>query len=210
MTASWTANGSTPLRSDRDDTRRAADRRRRSSAPTVAAARIVRRLRQAVDWRPEIDEILELLGRSMSGHRSILFRLRELPGQGLTQSVAAYWVDETVEGISSPPTVIVQAVVHSDPLLGRIAEEGRQGKMFAGLTRDIEGFLRQDFENQKIKSFLSIPIFANGNSWGSVAINDCVRRTHLDATTTRRRSRSSRWRLATPSSAASPTRMSAR
>ena len=46
--------------------------------------------------------------------------------------------------------------------------------MFAGLTRDIEGFLRHDFEKQKIKSFLSIPIFANGNAWGSVAINDCV------------------------------------
>ena len=55
--------------------------------------------------------------------------------------------------------MIVQSIVHSDPLLGRIAEEGRQGKMFAGLTRDIEGFLRNDFENQKIKSFLSIPDF---------------------------------------------------
>ena len=143
-------------------------------SPTVAAARIVRRLRQAVDWQPEIDEILELLGRSLSSHRSILFRLRELPGQGLTQPIVAYWVDETVAGISAPPTVIFQSIVHSDPLLGRIAQEGRQGKMFAGLTRDIEGFLRSDFENQKIKSFLSIPIFANGNAWGSVAINDCV------------------------------------
>ena len=134
----------------------------------------MRRLRHAVDWRPEIDEILKMLGRSLAGHRSILFRLRELPGQGLSQSVEAYWVDETVVGSAGPPTVIIQALVHSDPLLGRIAQEGRQGKMFAGLTRDIEGFLRHDFENQKIKSFLSIPIFANGNSWGSVAVNDCV------------------------------------
>ena len=67
-------------------------------SPTVAAARIVRRLRQAIDWQPEINEILELLGRSLSGHRSILFRLRELPGRGLTQSIEAYWVDETVDG----------------------------------------------------------------------------------------------------------------
>lgn len=150
-----------------------------STAPTehsatVAAARIVRRLRAAADWRQEIGELLELLGRSLSGHRSILFRLREIPGQGLTQSVEAFWVDETLKGIAAEPSVIVQAVVHMDPLLGRVAEEGRQGKMFAGLTRDIEGFLRQDFENQKIKSFLSIPVFADGTSWGSVAINDCV------------------------------------
>lgn len=141
---------------------------------TVAAARIVRRLRAAPDWRQEIGELLELLGRSLSGHRSILFRLREIPGQGLTQSVEAFWVDETLKGIAAEPSVIVQAVIHMDPLLGRVAEEGRQGKMFAGLTRDIEGFLRQDFENQKIKSFLSIPVFADGTSWGSVAINDCV------------------------------------
>ena len=67
-------------------------------SPSVAAARIVRRLRHAVDWRPEIDDILKMLGRSLAGHRSILFRLRELPGQGLSQSVEAYWVDETVVG----------------------------------------------------------------------------------------------------------------
>ena len=179
-------------------------------SPSVAAARIVRRLRHAVDWRPEIDEILKMLGRSLSGHRSILFRLRELPGQGLSQSIEAYWVDETVAGISGPPTVIIQSLVHSDPLLGRIAQEGRQGKMFAGLTRDIEGFLRHDFENQKIKSFLSIPIFANGNVVGIGGDQRLRRRTHLDATTTRRRWRSSRWRSAMPSSAPSPTRMSAR
>jgi PAS domain S-box-containing protein len=74
----------------------------------------------------------------------------------------------------APPTVIVQAVVQSDALLEQIAEEGRQGKMFAGLTRDIDGFLRNDFEKQRIKSFLSVAVFANGHSWGSLAVNDCV------------------------------------
>lgn len=142
---------------------------------TVAAARIVSRLRAAADWRHEIKDLLELLARSMSNHRAILFRLRDVPGQGLTQTVEAFWVDETLRGIASEPAIIVQAVIHMDPLLGRVAEEGRQGKMFAGLTRDIEGFLRDDFEKQKIRSFLSIPIFADGNSWGSVAVNDCVR-----------------------------------
>lgn len=144
------------------------------TSPAVAAARIMRRLRMAIDWRQDIDELLELLGRSFSSHRTIVFRLRELPGQGLTQSVEAYWVDSSVAEISARPSVIVQAVVHMDPLLGRVAEEGRQGKMFAGLTRDIEGFLRRDFENQKIKSFLSVPVRANGNAWGSIAINDCI------------------------------------
>ena len=142
---------------------------------TVAAARIVRRLRNAVDWRKDIEEALEMLGRAIGCHRAILFRLRELPGQGLTQSAAAYWFDTTIEGNDGPPTVIMQSLIHSDPLLGRIAQEGRQGKIFEGRTREIEGFLRRDFEAHGIKSFMSVPIFANGTGYGSLAINDCVR-----------------------------------
>lgn len=140
---------------------------------TVAAARIVRRLRTAVDWRQDIDEILEMLGRATGCHRAILFRLRELPGTGLTQSAAAFWVDSAVAGSSAPPTVIIQSLIHSDPLLGRIAQEGRQGKIFEGRTSEIEGFLRRDFEAQHIKAFLSVPVFANGTASGSIAINDC-------------------------------------
>ncbi|BCH22602.1 hybrid sensor histidine kinase/response regulator [Mesorhizobium sp. L-8-3] len=142
---------------------------------SVAAARIVRRLRQAEDWRQELGWALELIGRSMSAHRTILFRLREAPDHGLIQSVAGFWVDDKIEGISGMPTVIPQSVIHSDELLGRIAREGRQGKMFTGLTSEIGGFLRRDFENQNIKSFLSIPYFVNGQAAGSLAINDCLR-----------------------------------
>lgn len=142
---------------------------------SVAAARIVRRLRQAQDWRSELGWVLELVGRSLSAHRTILFRLRETPDHGLIQAVGGFWIDDAIDGISGMPTVIPQSVIHSDPLLGRIAQEGRQGKMFTGLTREIGGFLRQDFESQGIRSFLSIPIFVNGHAAGSLAINDCLR-----------------------------------
>ena len=137
------------------------------------AARAVRRLRASQDWQAEIPDILRTLGAALGVHRTILFRLREMPDQGLTQSIAAYWVDEAVDGVG-PPTVIPQAVVHKDRLLGRIAEEGRQGKMFAGHTSEIDGFLRKDFESQRVKSFLSVVVFAHGHSWGSLAVNDCL------------------------------------
>jgi PAS domain S-box-containing protein len=142
---------------------------------TVAAMRIARRLRHADDWQPEIGGILELLGRSLHVHRTILFRLREDPEQGLVQSISGYWLDETLDGISAPPTIILQSHIHSDPLLGRLAVEGRQGKIFAGLTSEIDGFLRHDFERQKIKTFMSVTVFAHGHAWGTVAINDCAR-----------------------------------
>ena len=59
----------------------------------MAAVRVVRRLREAGDWQREMEGILETLCRTMECQRGILFRLRELPGQGFAQSVAAYWID---------------------------------------------------------------------------------------------------------------------
>ena len=87
-------------------------------------------------------------------------------------------MDEAAVGSAGPPTTIIQSIVNSDPLLERLAEEVRQGKMFAGRTREIEGFLRKDFEKQKIKSFLSVSVFAHGHLWGTLAINDCVVERH--------------------------------
>src|SRR5688572_10980944 len=140
----------------------------------VMTARILRRLREANDWQTEICAVLTELGHGLDVHRSILFRLREVPGKGFAQSIAAYWVDDTVESNTEPPTLIVQSIVNNDPLLERLAEEVRQGKIFAGHTRELSGFLRQDFENQKIKSFLSVAVFAHGHVWGTLAVNDCL------------------------------------
>ncbi|TIM17475.1 MAG: GAF domain-containing protein, partial [Mesorhizobium sp.] len=140
----------------------------------MAAVHVVRRLREAGDWQREMDGILETLCRAMDCQRGILFRLRELPGQGFAQSVAAYWIDPLFGGELASPTVIMQSIVNSDPLLERLAEDERQGKIFAGHTRDLEGFLRTDFEKQNIKSFLSVSVFAHGHLWGTLAVNDCV------------------------------------
>ncbi|WP_245455360.1 MULTISPECIES: sensor histidine kinase [unclassified Mesorhizobium] len=140
----------------------------------MAAVRVVRRLREAGDWQREMDIILETLCRAMDCQRGILFRLRELPGQGFAQSVSAYWIDPEFGGELASPTVIMQSIINSDPLLERLQEDERQGKVFAGHTRDLDGFLRADFEKQNIKSFLSVSVFAHGHLWGTLAVNDCV------------------------------------
>ncbi|WFP77877.1 hybrid sensor histidine kinase/response regulator [Mesorhizobium sp. WSM4906] len=140
----------------------------------MAAVHVVRRLREAGDWQREIDGILETLCRSMDCQRGILFRLRELPGQGFAQSVSAYWIDPAFGGELASPTVIMQSIINSDPLLERLQEDERQGKVFAGHTRNLEGFLRADFEKQSIKSFISVSVFAHGHLWGTLAVNDCV------------------------------------
>lgn len=141
---------------------------------TVLTAGTLRRLKSSRVWQDEIGAILTSLCQALGGHRAIVFRLRDIPGRGFVQSVAAYWSDATIPGLEGAPTVISQDVVDRDALLERLSEELRQGKMFVGHTRNVEGFLRDDFEAQKIKSFMSAPIFAHGQVWGTLAINDCV------------------------------------
>ncbi|MDQ6432775.1 PAS domain S-box protein [Mesorhizobium sp. LHD-90] len=157
-----------------DGTNRQVDTPVVTAGSAVAALRMTRLLRQAPDWQQTVPEVLETLARSLDTHRAILFRLREMPGKGFAQSIAAYWVDPAIEGIADHPTMISQENIDSDPLLERLSTEVRQGKVFAGLTREISGFLRRDFESQRIKSFLSVSVFAHGHLWGTLAVNDCV------------------------------------
>jgi PAS domain S-box-containing protein len=144
------------------------------SGHAVLIAEIVRRLRQAHDWQQEIDDVLAMIGIVLKGHRTILFRMSDVYGQGFSQSIFAYWMDRTVLGAEGRPTMVVQAMVDVDPLLQRLSEDVRRGTIFAGHTRDLDGFLREDFERQRIKSFISVPVFAHGYLWGTVAINDCL------------------------------------
>ncbi|MDX8523208.1 PAS domain S-box protein [Mesorhizobium sp. MSK_1335] len=146
----------------------------RPGGAAMAAVHVVRRLREAGDWQREMDGILGTMCRKMDCQRGILFRLRELPGEGFAQSVASYWIDADFGGELASPTVIMQSIINSDTLLGQLQEDERQGKIFSGHTRDLDGFLRADFEKQNIKSFLSVSVFAHGHLWGTLAVNDCV------------------------------------
>jgi PAS domain S-box-containing protein len=156
------------------DTRATSRESTQGAGHSVVSARVMWRLRDSHDWKQDIEGVLADIGSALATHRTILFRLQDVPGDGIQQSVAAFWVDRDVDLRVKPPTVIEQAVVNNDPLLDRLGRELRQGKIFAGHTREIEGFLRGDFERQQIRSFLSVPVFAFRNVWGNLAINDCL------------------------------------
>lgn len=145
-----------------------------ASGLSVAVWKIAVRLREANDWRQEVDDSLAILGRAVGCHRSILFNLQSNRSAGFLQTITAYWVDLAVAGDAPRPALIPQSVIETDPLLGKLARESRQGKRFVGHTRNLDGFLREDLDRQRVKSFLSIPVFANGHLWGSLAVNDCV------------------------------------
>lgn len=140
----------------------------------MTAAEAVRRLRNVQDWQRDLGSILAILGNGFAVHRAIVFCQHEVANQGFVQSIESLWLAPEMEGKVTPPTTINQTIVHSDALLEQLAAEMSQGKIFEGHTRNLEGFLRRDFEKQKIKSFLSVSIFAHGYLWGTLAVNDCV------------------------------------
>jgi len=148
----------------------------RAASPSlpVLAANVLRRLGRDRDWRRDIEGVLLEMGPALGSHRAILFRLVDVPSKGIIQSIASHWSDDSIPGIGGQPTIIAQEIVDSDPLLHRVAEDIRRGKLFAGHTRELEGFLRTDFERQRIHSFVSAPIFVHGQIWGTLAFNDCV------------------------------------
>ncbi|MDI6025383.1 PAS domain S-box protein [Corticibacterium sp. UT-5YL-CI-8] len=147
---------------------------RRRIKPCVTAAEAVRRLRNVQDWQRDLGSILAILGDGFAVHRAIVFCQHEVANQGFVQSIESLWLAPEMEGKVTQPTTINQTIVHSDALLEQLAAEMSQGKIFEGHTRNLEGFLRRDFEKQKIKSFLSVSIFAHGYLWGTLAVNDCV------------------------------------
>ena len=158
------------------DARQAAAARQPAASGFAAlAARLLRRMSgRQVDWRGEIDGVLAELGAAFGGHRAILFRLDGSGDDGVIQSIAGHWFDATVERAVGSPAVIAQRVFDRDPYLIEVGEQLRQGKPFAGLTRDVAGYLREEFERQRVVSFISMPIFVHGQLWGTLAVNDCL------------------------------------
>ena len=122
---------------------------------------------QPVDWQREMRRASSKRSAArIDCQRGILFRLRELPGQGFAQSVAAYWVDAAIGGHLGAADGHHAVDRQFGPAAGAARGGERQGKIFAGHTRELEGFLRNDFERQNIKSFLSVAVFAHGHAVG--------------------------------------------
>ena len=81
-----------------------------------------------------------------AAHRAILFRLRELPGQGFAQSIAAYWVDDEHRRHRRrrrPPS----SSRSSTPIRCSSGwpRKCARARCLPDCTRDIDGFLRARF-----------------------------------------------------------------
>ncbi len=137
-------------------------------------AEVVRILRGDRDWTARMGDVLALIGRRLAVDRVYVFQIHEVPGVGLGQTCRFDWAGEGLHSLTEDPRNTDEAV-SADPLFADWTERRRRGESISGHTRELEGYLREDFEFQRIKSFLSIPIMVNGNWWGHVGVDDCAR-----------------------------------
>jgi PAS domain S-box-containing protein len=137
-------------------------------------ADVVRLLRRDRDWTRRGDEMLALIGNGLGVDRVYVFEVHEVAGAGLGQTCRCDWARPGLAPLASDPRNIDEAVA-VDPLFAGWTERRRRGETISGLTRDLTGYLREDFEHQRIKSFLSTPIMVNGSWWGHIGLDDCER-----------------------------------
>ncbi|WP_181706148.1 hybrid sensor histidine kinase/response regulator [Chthonobacter rhizosphaerae] len=137
-------------------------------------ADVVRLLRSSRTWTAHMDEILAGLGRRLRVSRVYLFQIHELPGAGLGQTCLFDWAAPGLAPLATDPRNIDEAV-SPDPVFADWTERRRRGEAIMGHTRDLTGYLRADFEHQRILSFLSIPIMVNDAWWGHIGFDDCER-----------------------------------
>ncbi|UEM22241.1 EAL domain-containing protein [Skermanella mucosa] len=125
------------------------------------------------DWRAGIDDLLGRLAAAAGVSRVYLFEVHEVAGQGLAQTCRHDWAAPGLAPLVGDPRNTDEKLVGTDPTLTDWTERRRRGELIQGLTRDLSGYLREDFEYQRILSFVSVPILLDGVWWGHLGFDDC-------------------------------------
>lgn len=129
---------------------------------------------QAANWRDGIDGLLGRLGRAASVSRVYLFEVGHTKSGVLTHSCFHDWAAPGLDRLASSVRYTREIIQDYDPVFDTWIERRRRGELISGHTRDLTGVLREDFDYQKIKSFMSMPIHVNGDWWGHLGFDDCV------------------------------------
>jgi PAS domain S-box-containing protein len=144
------------------------------SNPAYLIADAAQRFRNSRDWTDHIDIIMAQVGEGLGLSRVFLFQVHELPSGALGQTCRADWAAPGLNQLKTDERNIAEPILQNDALMKEWAERRRRGEMIQGHTRDLTGYLRQDFEYQQIKSYISFPIWVNGVWWGHIGFDDCL------------------------------------
>lgn len=129
---------------------------------------------QAVNWRDGIDALLARLGQAADVSRVYLFEIGRTETGGLTQGCFHDWAAPGLERLAGHARYAREIVDQFGPTFESWIERRRRGELIKGHTRDLMGPLREDFDYQKIQSFMSVPIHVEGEWWGHLGFDDCI------------------------------------
>src|ERR1019366_1402573 len=143
----------------------------RRDAALEAVAMSAKELLRSSNLEQSLPKVIEQIGHATGVDRVHIFKIDPAsPDQGhIVQH--HLW---SASGISTPPlfkdangTAMVDVGLES--WLRRLAA----GKVVVGHVRDFEEPVRKLFNSAGVKSAMAVPVFADGNLWGHIGLDDC-------------------------------------
>lgn len=124
-------------------------------------------------WQEGVRQLISRLGEAAEVSRVSVFQIHEHPTLGQVQSCRFDWAEPGLETLSDNPLNWNQSLTEGDSLFLEWTARRRAGQPIQVMTRDLSGDLRREFEYQGTLSFVSVPIFVNGEWWGHIGFDDC-------------------------------------
>jgi two-component system, cell cycle sensor histidine kinase and response regulator CckA len=150
---------------------RAEEDLRRRDAILQAVSNGARQLVAAASWREAAPRFLQELGEASRASRSYLFENAVTDGR-LVATQLFEWVAPGVTPELGNPAM--QDMCFEDAGLERVAEISARNELFTGKVSEMLPAERAFFEQQGIKSLMTVPIFVGGDWWGTIGFDECV------------------------------------
>jgi PAS domain S-box-containing protein len=143
----------------------------RRDAVLEAVSHGAERLVAASSWREAAPRFLQELGEASGASRAYLFEngVRE---DGLR--VASQQFEWTAPGITPQlDNGVMQDMCFEEVGLERFAEISARNELFTGMVKDLPSHEREFFDEQEIKSLMTVPLFVGGEWWGFIGFDEC-------------------------------------
>ncbi len=126
----------------------------------------------AASWRDAAPHFLQELGEASGASRSYLFENGVREDGRLIASQRFEWAAATTAAQLANP--VMQDMCFEEVGLARVAELGTRNELFTSKVNDLPSDERRFFEQQAIKSLMTVPIFVGGQWWGFIGFDDCA------------------------------------
>jgi class 3 adenylate cyclase/PAS domain-containing protein len=145
----------------------------RRTAMLDAVAYAATRMVAGTSWRDHVHDLLDRLPQATAMSRVTVFEVhRDSDGQEV-QSCRFDWANGgRLDSLASDSRYNNMPL--SDDGLGSWAARRRRGEVVQALRRDLDGYLRQVFEEHGTQAFISVPIMVEGRWWGFLGFDDCL------------------------------------